>query len=114
MTNTLNQQALLEKIQFDDRGLITAVAQDATTGRVLMVAWMNKDSLQETLKTGRVCYWSRSRGELWRKGDTSGNTQHLKELYLDCDGDTLLLKVEQKGAACHTGAQSCFFSKVTN
>lgn len=114
MTNTLSQQALLEKIQFDDRGLITAVAQDATTGRVLMVAWMNKDSLQETLATGRVCYWSRSRGELWRKGDTSGNTQHLKELYLDCDGDTLLLKVEQKGPACHTGAQSCFFSKVTS
>jgi phosphoribosyl-AMP cyclohydrolase len=112
MTEPLSQQALLEKIKFDERGLITAVAQDATTGQVLMVAWMNKDSLQETLKTGRVCYWSRSRGELWRKGDTSGNTQHLKELFLDCDGDTLLLKVQQKGPACHTGAISCFFSKV--
>ena len=112
MTQRLTHDDLLQKIKFDERGLVTTVAQDATSGQVLMVAWMNRDSLLETLSTGRVCYWSRSRGELWRKGDTSGHVQHMRELYLDCDGDTLLVKVDQTGPACHTGAVSCFFSKV--
>lgn len=89
-------------------GLICAVAQEAGTGRVLMVAWMNDDALEETLTTGRGVYWSRSRGELWRKGDTSGHVQRVLSVELDCDGDAVLLQVEQEGAACHTGEHSCF------
>ena len=104
----MNADALLAAIRFDGDGLVPAVAQAHGTSEVLMMAWMNEASLRETLLTGRVCYWSRSRGALWRKGETSGQTQHLRELRLDCDGDTLLLFVEQKGVACHTGHRSCF------
>lgn len=89
-----------------------AIAQDAQTGEVLMMAWMNRKSLRRTLSGGDVVYWSRSRQKLWRKGETSGHTQRLVEAYVDCDGDTLLLKVEQKGPACHTGAPNCFFRKA--
>lgn len=102
----------ISAVKFDERGLVVAVAQDATDGRVLMVAWMNKDALMRTLATRNVTYWSRSRGELWRKGETSGHTQRLVEAWIDCDGDTLLLKVDQTGAACHTGAPTCFFSQA--
>ena len=100
--------------KFNDDGLIPAVAQDITSGEVLMLAWMNKDAVKETLKTGNVCYWSRSKGELWRKGEKSGQTQSLAELIVDCDNDTLLLKVKQNGVACHTGRKSCFFSTAKN
>ena len=89
-----------------------AVAQDAQSGAVLMMAWMTRESLRRTLSGGDVVYWSRSRQKLWRKGETSGHTQRLVEAYVDCDGDTLLLKVDQKGPACHTGAPSCFFRKA--
>ncbi len=100
---------LLAEIRFDAQGLVPAVAQQHDSGEVLMVAWMNADSLRETLASGRVCYWSRSRRSLWRKGDTSGHEQHLVELRVDCDGDTLLLLVEQRGPACHTSRRSCFY-----
>jgi phosphoribosyl-AMP cyclohydrolase len=103
---------LLKSLKFDERGLIPAIAQAHDTGEVLMLAWMNARSIEETLATGRVTYWSRSRGELWRKGDTSGHIQRLIEMRIDCDGDTLLLKVDQTGPACHTGARSCFFTPV--
>jgi phosphoribosyl-AMP cyclohydrolase len=101
---------LLEKLTFNEDGLIPAIAQQHDTGEVLMMAWMNADSIAESLKTGQVCYLSRSRGKFWRKGETSGQTQKLVELRLDCDGDTLLLLVDQKGAACHTGRRNCFFT----
>ncbi|NNM56057.1 phosphoribosyl-AMP cyclohydrolase [Acidocella sp.] len=101
--------ALLDKLTFDANGLIPAIAQQHDTGEVLMMAWMNRDSIEETLKTGQVCYWSRSRQKLWRKGESSGQQQRLVELRLDCDGDTLLLLVDQKGVACHTGRRNCFF-----
>ncbi len=101
--------ALLAVVAFDADGLVPAIAQQHDTGEVLMVAWMNREALLETLTTGRVCYWSRSRGRLWRKGETSGQVQSLVELTVDCDGDTLLLKVDQSGVACHTGRRSCFF-----
>jgi phosphoribosyl-AMP cyclohydrolase len=102
----------IANVKFDAQGLVTAVAQDAKDGRVLMVAWMNRDALTRTLTTRDVTYWSRSRSELWRKGETSGHTQHLVEAWIDCDGDTLLLKVDQTGPACHTGAPTCFFSQA--
>ena len=95
-----------------DLDLIPAIAQDATTGEVLMLAYMNRQSLALTLKSGRATYWSRSRSELWEKGATSGHTQRVLAISLDCDGDALLLKVEQVGAACHTGEQSCFHTPV--
>jgi phosphoribosyl-AMP cyclohydrolase len=95
--------------KFDEHGLVAAVAQDADTGEVLMLAWMNADALRLTLETGRAVYWSRSRGELWRKGDTSGHEQHVVETRVDCDQDAVLLKVRQTGAACHTGRRSCFY-----
>jgi phosphoribosyl-AMP cyclohydrolase len=101
---------LLEKLHFNTDGLIPAIAQQHDTGEVLMLAWMNAQSIAETLKTGQVCYWSRSRQKLWRKGETSGQWQNLVELRLDCDADTLLLLVEQTGAACHTGRRNCFFT----
>ena len=100
--------ALLDAIRFDGGGLVAAIAQQHDTGEVLMLAWMNRDALAETLETGRVCYWSRSRRALWRKGETSGQAQHLVEMRLDCDGDALLLLVDQTGVACHTGRRSCF------
>ena len=99
-------------IQFDSQGLVPAIAQQHDTGEVLMVAWMNRDSLERTLSSGDVTYWSRSRQKLWPKGETSGHTQRLVEAFVDCDGDTLLLKVEQTGPACHTGAPTCFFRKA--
>ena len=99
----------LSEIKFDADGLVAAVAQQHDSGEVLMVAWMNRDAVRATLSEGRVCYWSRSRQKLWRKGETSGQTQLLKELRLDCDGDAVLLLVDQKGVACHTGRRSCFF-----
>lgn len=102
----------MRHIKFNDQGLIPAVAQQFDTKEVLMMAWMNRDALQETLDTGRVCYWSRSRGGLWRKGESSGQIQLLKTLALDCDGDTVLMQVDQKGPACHTGRRSCFFYQV--
>ncbi|WP_043526038.1 phosphoribosyl-AMP cyclohydrolase [Litchfieldella xinjiangensis] len=105
---------LIEAIAWNDDGLIPAVAQQHDTGEVLMMAWMNRDALQETLRTGRVCYWSRSRGKLWRKGESSGQEQHLHAARLDCDGDTLLLSVEQTGPACHTGRRSCFYWSLSD
>ncbi len=101
-------------VRFDAAGLVAAVAQQHDTGEVLMVAWMNADALAETLATGRVCYWSRSRGSLWRKGESSGQVQRLVELRIDCDGDTLLLRVDQTGVACHTGHRSCFYRAVVD
>lgn len=103
---------LLKEIKFNEKGLIVAVTQDYKTNEVLMVAYMNEEALETTLKEKRVCYFSRSRNSLWRKGETSGHVQKLKSLYYDCDGDALLLKVEQVGNACHTGAYSCFHNKV--
>ena len=100
--------ALLEAVTFNADGLVPAIAQQAETGEVLMMAWMNREALVETVTTGRVCYWSRSRKGLWRKGESSGQVQLLKELRIDCDGDTLLLLVDQSGVACHTGRRSCF------
>ncbi|MBI3453150.1 MAG: phosphoribosyl-AMP cyclohydrolase [Rhodospirillales bacterium] len=100
---------LLASIAFDRDGLVPAIAQQHDTGEVLMVAWMNRAAIEETLRTGQVCYWSRSRLSLWRKGETSGQTQRLVEFRLDCDGDTVLLLVDQKGVACHTGRRNCFF-----
>ena len=109
MTDTLS---LPDGLTFTKDGLIPAIAQQYDTGEVLMMAWMNKDSLAETLASGRVCYWSRSRRAFWRKGDTSGHIQELVELRYDCDGDTLLVLVNQTGAACHEGSRSCFTRKV--
>ena len=104
--------ALEEAISFDVQGLVCAVAQQHDSGEVLMVAWMNRDALAQTLASGQVCYWSRSRGRLWRKGERSGQTQRLIELCVDCDGDTLLLRVDQKGVACHTGRRACFYRRL--
>lgn len=95
--------------KFDANGLIAAIAQDADTGEVLMLAWMNAEALQQTLATNRAVYFSRSRNQLWRKGDTSGHEQHVVEVRIDCDQDAVLLKVRQTGAACHTGRKSCFY-----
>ncbi len=105
---------MLAAIKFDAQGLVPAVAQQHDSGEVLMVAWMNRDAVAETMRTGRVCYWSRSRGTPWRKGDTSGHTQTLVDLRVDCDGDTLLALVDQVGVACHTGRHNCFFRAVRN
>ena len=96
-------------IKFDAQGLIPAIAQQHDTGEVLMMAWMDCDAVAETMRTGRVCYWSRSRKAPWRKGDTSGHIQTLVDLRIDCDGDTLLVLVDQQGVACHTGRHNCFF-----
>jgi phosphoribosyl-AMP cyclohydrolase len=103
----------LDAIRWDPAGLVPAIAQDAETGRVLMVAWMNREALAETVATGRAVYWSRSRGRLWRKGEESGHSQQVLEIRLDCDGDVVLLAVDQVGEiACHTGRQSCFFNRL--
>jgi phosphoribosyl-AMP cyclohydrolase len=103
-------------IDFDKAGgLVPAIAQDAATGQVLMLAWMNREAFDETVRTSRACYWSRSRGKLWRKGEESGNVQEVREICIDCDADTILLKVRQiGGAACHEGYASCFFRKLEN
>jgi len=103
---------VLAAIRFNEDGLVPAIAQQVGSGEVLMMAWMNREAVVETLTTGRVCYWSRSRRGLWRKGETSGQTQHLREFRVDCDGDTLLLLVHQDGVACHTGRRACFFRAV--
>jgi phosphoribosyl-AMP cyclohydrolase len=100
---------MLDAIRFDTNGLVAAIAQQHDSGEVLMLAWMNADAVLETLTTGRVCYWSRSRQKLWRKGESSGQTQRLIDLRIDCDGDTLLVLVDQTGVACHTGRHNCFF-----
>ncbi len=105
--------AALAAIKFDDDGLVPAIAQQHDSGEVLMQAWMNRAAVTETLNTGRVCYYSRSRGRLWRKGESSGQTQALVAFRIDCDGDTVLLQVDQTGVACHTGRRSCFFNQVT-
>lgn len=105
----------LNKINWSNEGLVPAIAQDASTGRVLMVAWMNRESLELSAKTGVAVYWSRSRKKLWRKGEESGHTQKIMEMRLDCDGDVILMKVEQTGGiACHTGRESCFYQKLEN
>jgi phosphoribosyl-AMP cyclohydrolase len=101
--------ALLSALKFDRDGLVAAVAQQHDSGEVLMLAWMNRAAVEQTLATGEVTYFSRSRAKLWRKGESSGQTQRLVELRVDCDGDALLVLVDQKGAACHTGTRSCFF-----
>lgn len=106
--------ALAQALCFDARGLIPAIAQQHDSGEILMMAWMNAEAIAETLASGRVCYFSRSRNGLWRKGETSGQVQHLKEMRLDCDGDTLLLLVDQSGVACHTGRRNCFFRAMRN
>jgi len=104
--------ALLAEVKFDTAGLIPAIAQQHDSGEVLTLAWMNREAIAATLETGHVTYWSRSRNKLWRKGETSGQSQRLVELRLDCDGDAILLVVEQTGVACHTGRKSCFFRAV--
>ena len=99
---------------FDERGLLPAIAQDAETGEVLMMAWVSAEALRLTQRTGEAWFWSRSRSELWHKGATSGNTLKVREIRLDCDGDTLLLKVDPAGPACHTGARSCFYRRLND
>ncbi len=103
---------MVGRIKWDERGLVPAIVQDANTHQVLMMAYMNSESLQKTLDTGEAVFWSRSRSELWHKGETSGNVQRVQAIYLDCDGDTLLVMVEPAGPACHTGAVSCFFTSL--
>ena len=102
----------LSQLKYNQDGLIPAIAQQHDTGEVLMMAWMNRQSIEESLQTGQVCYWSRSRNSYWRKGESSGNQQKLITMAADCDGDTLLLKVEQIGAACHTGRRDCFYNEI--
>lgn len=104
--------AMLAEIRFDPQGLVPAIAQQYDTGEVLMMAYMDRDAVAETMRTGRVCYWSRSRQAPWRKGDTSGHVQTLVDFRVDCDGDTLLVLVEQTGVACHTGRHNCFFRAI--
>ncbi len=101
--------AVIDRIAFDEKGLVPAIAQQHDSGEVLMLAWMNAESIRETLTSGQVCYWSRSRRSLWRKGETSGHRQRLVEFRFDCDRDAVLLMVEQQGPACHTDRRSCFF-----
>jgi len=103
--------SLLSSIKFNEAGLVPAIAQDATSKRVLMMAWMNKEAVQQTLNTGYAHYYSRSRQAQWKKGESSGNVQKVLDMYLDCDGDTILLKIEQTGPACHTNRVSCFYKQ---
>ena len=112
MTAPRSAGALLDTLVFDRDGLIPAIAQQHDSGEVLMLAWMNRAAIDETLATGRVCYWSRSRKSLWRKGETSGQVQRLVEFRVDCDNDCLLLQVDQTGVACHTGRHNCFFTAI--
>ena len=117
MTTTVYTEAVITKalgtIEFDDDGLVPAIAQQHDSGEVLMVAWMNREAVAETLRTGQVHYYSRSRKKLWRKGETSGQTQNLVRFRIDCDGDTVLVQVDQTGVACHTGRHNCFFNQVS-
>ncbi len=112
MSETI-EKSVLERIKFTADGLVAVIAQQFDTGEVLMMAWMNTESLSESLNTGVACYWSRSRQKLWRKGESSGHTQTIKDFRVDCDGDTLLMLVDQKGVACHTGRRNCFFTSIT-
>ena len=108
-------EAWLDEIEWNEQGLVPAIAQDAASGRVLTLAWMNREALAETARSGRAVYWSRSRAKLWRKGEESGHVQKVLELRVDCDADAVLLKVEQVGGiACHTGRESCYFRKLDN
>jgi phosphoribosyl-AMP cyclohydrolase len=111
-TSSALDPAVAGRLRRDDRGLVAAVVQQHGTGEVLMVGWMDDEALHRTLTSGRATYWSRSRQEYWRKGDTSGNVQHVREVRLDCDGDALLVLVDQVGGACHTGDRSCFDADV--
>ena len=104
--------SFLDSLKYDENGLIAGVVQDAENGDVLMVAYMNRDAVRETLTSGRACFWSRSRQKFWIKGETSGNIQKVKSVYVDCDKDCFVIKVEQTGAACHEGYRSCFFREV--
>ena len=104
---------LLDAVKYDDKGLVTAVAQDWENGQVLMVAFMNREALRNTLERRVACYWSRSRGKLWIKGETSGHFQKIRNIYFDCDMDAVVMKIEQVGGACHTGYRSCFYREVT-
>ncbi|WP_417536055.1 phosphoribosyl-AMP cyclohydrolase [Methylophaga sp.] len=110
--SSLALQEVIDNLPWNTQGLINTVAQQYDSGELLMVAWMNKEALLETVASKRACYWSRSRQCLWRKGETSGHTQEVKSIFLDCDGDAVLLKVDQKGAACHTGRKSCFYNQI--
>lgn len=114
LMSSLNPPAIsfTEQLKFDSNGLVAAIAQQHDTGEVLMLAWMDQTAIEETLRTGQVCYFSRSRNRLWRKGESSGQVQKLVEMRLDCDGDALLLLVDQHGVACHTGRRSCFYKAV--
>ena len=115
MANSISDETIavvLAELTFDAQGLVPAIAQQHDTGEVLTLAWMNRDAIVETLKSGRTCYWSRSRNKLWRKGESSGQIQRLVEFRYDCDNDAVLLMVDQKGVACHTGRRSCFFRAV--
>src|ERR1700709_1584270 len=112
MTDILTHAAFVAAVKFDDRGLVPVIAQSHATGQVLMFAWMNRQTLEHTLSSGEVTYWSRSRQKVWKKGETSGHHQRLVEALVDCDGDILLLKVDQMGPACPPGAPSFFFSKL--
>jgi phosphoribosyl-AMP cyclohydrolase len=109
-----NPKSKIQNLKFNEFGLIPAIVQDAASGQVLMMAWMNEASLRLTLEQGESWFWSRSRGELWRKGATSGNIQKVRHIFYDCDGDTLLIQVEAVGPACHTGEVSCFFRKLVD
>jgi phosphoribosyl-AMP cyclohydrolase len=112
MSEMLSREDFLAAVKWNADGLVPAIAQSAATGEVMMLAWMNRDALAETLASGAAVYWSRSRAARWRKGETSGHTQRVIEAYIDCDGDTVLLKVDQTGPACHTGSASCFFRRA--
>ena len=112
MSETLGHAKFLAAVTFGVDGLVPVIAQRASTGEVLMFAWMTKETLEQTLATGQVTYWSRSRKKVWRKGEESGHTQHLVEAWIDCDGDVLLMKVDQTGPACHTGAPTCFYRQT--
>ena len=112
MTDTLSHAEFVGQVSFDSDGLVPVIAQRAATGEVLMFAWMNRQTLEQTLASGDVTYWSRSRQKVWRKGEESGHTQRLLEAWIDCDGDVLLMKVDQIGPACHTGAPTCFFRQA--
>jgi phosphoribosyl-AMP cyclohydrolase len=113
MSGEERERVDLDELIFDDHGLIPVIVQDVENGDVLMFAWSSREALDRTIDEGRMVYWSRSRQELWRKGDTSGNTQHWEELRADCDGDVLLARVHQEGAACHTGERSCFHRSIS-
>lgn len=105
--------SFIDKLKFNADGLVPAIIQDAANGRVLMMAWMNRESVEKTVETGKTWFWSRSRKKFWMKGESSGHTQNVKDIAFDCDGDTLLIQVEQTGAACHEGYRSCFFRSAS-